>query len=1134
MDNTEIASNPLYNIWISASAGSGKTKLLTDRVLRLLLAGVNPAKILCLTYTKAAAAEMLHRITSELSNWITLDDTKLHSQILTLTGTEPNVEILKFARTLLISILDSKYTIKIQTIHSFCQSIIAKFPIEAGVNLKTQILDEYQKQILLSQATQNLLKSYNQSAGQQLTLKPLLNNIHEFSFYSLVENALLYRHKVKDILQLGKDSDIIREVYNRFGIDYTGSTEEIFKEFASIYDKLISCYENILKTILLEEEKPFLVVLLEFYNASLEEKQKIFSKLYESFYTTNHSFRKILLSNKLVEQYSLEDFIFQLRNIVADYVELSNTYKIAEYTSSFVYLIYLVHHHYEELKKEGSYMDYDDLINTTLKLLSSEQFLQWVAFKLDNKIEHLLVDESQDVSLDQWQIITSLTENFFYDLGQNNMPRTIFCVGDQKQSIFSFQGADPRLFSSIKNQYHEYTSTFDIKLHNITLNKSFRSGIAILQAVDATFNQLILNNPQAFVENYVNHIAHKINISSRVEVWPAVLYKKQTSKEGYTWQFNVERCEVYDPAKILANVIANEIKHWLKQPSQIQPQDIMILVRKRDRFSEYLVRSLRHNDIPITGLDRIKLFNNIVIKDLIALGNFILLPHDDYNLASLLKSPLINLTAEQLFLLSQRENRSLWQNLKLLANSNDEFSRIYLFLDSILSTYSMQVYNLYAYILETKELRKNIIARFGIHINEILDEFLNICLEYEQKENKSLQQFLQWFATSNVEIKREIDTNINSVRIMTVHAAKGLQAKIVIIADTLGLPKHHKQVIWSEELNLPIYNGNGQNNNKLYNDTISEIETHSLQEYYRLLYVAMTRAQEKLVMCGWSMYDNISNNSWYNVVKLGVQNIGQIESCNSLGEYEIIADSMTTGTPYFYSNTKEKIILENKGQVSDHKVDINDDHRRSSDLPECILSKPNPSGNKKHISASHLRSSKFLYSPLDFNSDANFGNIIHKILEISIKSSNNINLSNLIIKYADHYKIKLSEKIVSNIEELVQKLKASFSPTTKILPEASVAASLTQANIKGTIDLLVVDEGLVTIIDYKTKLFNNMEEIPIQYIAQLAVYKYLVSNIYVGKSIKCLIISTINGQFFEINNGILDEQFIEHLIHCKS
>jgi ATP-dependent helicase/nuclease subunit A len=604
-----------------------------------------------------------------------------------------------------------------------------------------------------------------------------------------------------------------------------------------------------------------------------------------------------------------------------------------------------------------------------------------------------------------------------------------------------------------------------------------------------------------------------------------VLCERGDTSESYDWQINTDRIEAYDSARILARILANEIRSWLDNSSSTQPRDILILIRKRDKFTEHLVRSLKNNNIPVSGLDRIKLSENIVVKDLIALGSFILLPHDDYNLSVLLKSPIVNVDEERLFRLSQRSGLSLWQSLKNFAQQDNELLIAYNFLNEFLLKGNVEIYKLYSNLLDVKKIRQSFISRFGIQINEVLDEFLNICLEYEKAESVSLHHFISWFSSSEIEVKSDVDSQANLVRIMTVHASKGLQAKTVILADTMSIPGSVKQVVWSEDFNLPLYNGNSQNNNQLYNETKLSLEEKSLQEYYRLLYVAMTRAQEKLIVCGSSSYSTINDKSWYSVVKAGLQDIGKVEVCNSIGGYEVINNPQSESSLYFYSNSLEKIVLGDK---------LRDIYKEPSEevgsleniLPDYVLERPTSLPMKKFSSAS----SSIVCSPTSKTSYINLGTLIHKILEIGINSSADSAIPKLIEIYSKNYDLVIDSKVANNLQNLIKKLHSLFRQSYEIFPEVSLAAEYNKNNLIGTIDLLLVSKSDVVVIDYKTSSFKDSEEIPIRYITQLAVYRHLVSILYSNKEIKCFVVSSVNGEFFEIAESVLKDNFTNRVI----
>lgn len=1060
----DIASFPVNNVWISASAGSGKTKVLIDRVLRLLLSNTDPAKILCLTYTKAAAAEMTQRITAELSKWVMLGEEQLYAEIETLIGEKPRAETIDLARGLLVKIIDQEHSINMQTIHSFCQSIIAKFPIESGLGLQSKIIDDNQRSKLLRSVKLHFLKECNANADILETVALLLTNTHEFSLDVMINAAIEFRHKI--LQRLEEDAECFSY--------YQQQPDNDFEKFNYKFTEIVSNHINILRDLVSNEECSLTRAVLEYQTIS--NKEGAFEQLYDLFYTQGHSLRKTLISTKNISKYKLEEFVSDIRICMMEYVESRNKIKVKTYSEAFVKLVLLIDKHYKQLKRSENLLDYDDLIKTVTKLLDSEQLLEWIMFKLDENIEHILVDESQDISLEQWKIISILTRDFFCEIKTDGKPRTIFIVGDQKQSIFSFQGADPKLFNELNQYFGAYIQSFSGKLHNIELAKSYRSGSAILQLVDEVFSQLIKEQPDKYIGDYVKHTAHK-SIASKVEIWPPVMQKKATKKEDYEWDIHTEKMTTYNPSQILAKILAVKIKSILPE---VNARDILILIRKRDKFTEDLINELKDNNIPVSGLDRIHLNKNLAIMDLISIANFILLPSDDYNLACLLKSPLVGITEDKLLSLTLAKGKTLLEKLLSLADK-DDFAGYAKTISQISNFHaSSSPYQLYSEIVNVRGYRKKLVSVFGPQINEILDEFLNCCLDYEEKESSSLQGFIEWFVNSDLVVKRETDNVADAVRIMTVHASKGLQARCVILADTMSVPRFSERVLWSDELNVPLYNGSSKYNDEAYNKAKSESITQVMQEYYRLLYVAMTRAIDQLIICGYSSNLYVQENSWYSLVAKAMKTLGREQECLNLMGFDILTDSADgKRDEVFYSDRVVKYIYENKGQA--HNMNLIEECIQSEELPVFLFE----TLTTTNIKQQPVTSDRSL-SPLETRENSEYGTEMHKSLELAIK--NNIE------------------------QELVVKIKSMFSSEAKYMSEISIGT----AEMLGVIDLLVIDGEKLAIIDYKTKKFNKAEEVDRAYVMQLTRYRDLVSEIYPGKEINCYIASVSNSVIFEI------------------
>jgi len=516
--------------------------------------------------------------------------------------------------------------------------------------------------------------------------------------------------------------------------------------------------------------------------------------------------------------------------------------------------------HYASVKNKHGVLDYGDLIQRGLALLKGGEASSWFLYNLNNRFHNILVDEAQDLNTMQWDFIKTLSSEFFYN--PDEQEKSIFVVGDPKQSIYSFQGASPLLFTQTKERIESLAKRYQIKIANAELNESFRSDPIILKFVDQVFQSLRKRNPEYFVEE-TNHIANKKFEKSSIEVWPLVSKDEKEKEQEKKWQIIKEYKEVQSPSNILANKIAMRIKKLLKEG--YLPSDIMILVRKRDKLVEQTIAALKNESIPVSGADRLILNKSLAIQDLLALGRFILSQHDDYNLACLLKSPFFSITEEELFELCDRGELSLWENIK--QQNKPAYKKIRDTLTSLLENKTLHApHQFFSHVLDVLKFRTTFLSHFGVHLNEVLDEFLNVCLNFESKQSMSFSLFIDWFAKTEIEIKRDAYASTNEVRLMTVHASKGLQAKVVILPDTTSVPKYNKGGILFNFAIRKLIAHQGASDHPFCKELIDKVELQTMQEYYRLLYVALTRAAEKLIICGWSNRKKISSDSWYTLL----------------------------------------------------------------------------------------------------------------------------------------------------------------------------------------------------------------------------------------------------------------------------
>ncbi|MGC2415380.1 MAG: UvrD-helicase domain-containing protein, partial [Stellaceae bacterium] len=507
---------------------------------------------------------------------------------------------------------------------------------------------------------------------------------------------------------------------------------------------------------------------------------------------------------------------------------------------------------YERRKRLTGLLDYDDLVHKALDLLRRPGVAPWVLFKLDGGLDHILIDEAQDTNPEQWAIIAALAEEFFAGEGAGGeRPRTVFAVGDAKQSIYSFQRADPRAFVEMRAHFQARVTAAKQVWRVVPLEISFRAAAPLLQAVDAVFQDAAAADGVALDGTAIRHVASRAGQAGLVELWPAVLPQADAPAE---------------PHARLARAIAATVAQWLARGERLeqrgralQPGDVMVLVRRRTAFVGELLRALKERDVPVAGTDRLLLANEMAVQDLIALGRFLLLPEDDLTLAAVLKGPLFDFSEEELFRLAyDRGEETLWSRLRRLAAEHPAMGAAAERLGELLARadfvppFELYAETLGATVLSPDGGRRAILERLGPEAADGIDEFLALALAYEREQVPSLQGFLHWVAAGDTEVKRDFgERQRDEVRILTVHGAKGLEAPVVFLPDTLQLPVHPDALLWSEDEGLPLWRPRKDFSAPFYSAERDRLRQRQLQEYRRLLYVALTRAQDRLYVCGW-------------------------------------------------------------------------------------------------------------------------------------------------------------------------------------------------------------------------------------------------------------------------------------------
>ena len=846
-DSTTLSEN----IWISASAGSGKTKALIDRFLKILLNGTPPTKILCITFTKAAAAEMFQRITYELTEWATCDEMTLIDKVKKLIGTDPRQSTLNLARTCFDKFIEARGEIHINTIHAFCQNLIERFPLECGIELGCKLADDQLVKTLVQEAKVSFLN--DDSIFQDESVRYLFADLNESKLDMLLDK-ILAAHNLYPNFFMTRERLIayIESIRKDLKLPDNYSQERELKALTTEIRKKIN------------EAKEANIITINFFDQTITTSDMDVLANFKNIFLTKKNTPRLRVLSKEETTPESKILINEIQNLLLAYIENESAYKIYKQTFGVMSLGHFFMEHYINMKNQQGLLDYGDLIQRGLALFKGGEASSWFLYHLNNRFHNILVDEAQDLNTMQWDFVKTLSSEFFYNADIEDR-KSIFVVGDPKQSIYSFQGASPLLFGQTKEQLEELAKHYKIKIAHSELNESFRSDPIILKFVDKVFQLLRKRNPEYFVE-HSEHIANKKFEKSSIEVWPLISKQEDegsAKKTQTAWQITKEYKEIQSPSTLLTKKITVRIKNLLQE--DYLPSDILILVRKRDKLMNQIVTALKSESIPVSGADRLILNESLAIQDLLSLGRFLLSQYDDYNLACLLKSPIFAVTEEELFELCDRGNISLWENIK--QQTKPEYKKISEILNSLLEDEKLfSPYQLFSHVLDILKFRTAFLSRFGMHLDEILDEFLNVCLDFESKQSTSLSLFIDWFVKTDIEIKRDSYATSNEVRLMTVHASKGLQAKVVILPDTTSTPKYKKDGVLFNAAIRKLISYQGAGDHPFCKTLLDKTELQTLQEYYRLLYVALTRAAEKLIICGWSNKKKLHPDCWYTLL----------------------------------------------------------------------------------------------------------------------------------------------------------------------------------------------------------------------------------------------------------------------------
>jgi len=1161
------AADPRASVWVSANAGSGKTHVLTERVIRLLLNGAPPARILCLTYTKAAAAVMQTRIFDRLARWTALSDEELAAELTAMEGVRPDTVKLAQARRLFAEALETPGGLKIQTIHAFCESLLHQFPLEANIPGHFELMDDAAQNQRIAEAKQQMLTDIynnpNSPLGEAFSL--ILARAGEFSLDKLLAEAIQRKQELAPYAaNLAADNGA--ELNNILGLSEltaaaAADNKSIEAHIADGLRRKVFFSEIELARMEILGGKKAAEFTAKLKQAKKQANSQEMLNILTAAYCSKGEIRKIsLFGKKLLADWPELEELFSLK--AAAVLAAAETLKAAalkDMNQAAYTLIADLLKRYAALKQAQGLMDFSDLISRSLALLKRRGAGQWVQYKLDKGIDHILVDEAQDTAPEQWEIIRLLSQDFFAGLSaREDLTRTIFAVGDEKQSIYSFQGANPQDFSE-NGRYQARRAMHAEKLfRRESLAFSFRSTPDVLQAVDGVFS-LPQNYKGLSAENEPTvHDAIRIHDQGYVEYWQAFSGEEQAEPDDWT----ESAAPPADPAALLAQSIVRTIAHWLDSGEilagrgrPIAPGDIMILERKRDSFIHILSRELKSADIPVAGADRLKLTDHIAVQDLMALGNFVLQPRDDLSLAALLKSPLFGISEEQLLDIAAGRKGTLWEALLDKAEKTDLIECCQK-LQSWRNFFDIKpVYEFYSKILAEDGGRRRFLARLGAEAADILDAFLDYCLAAQKTGLPGLQVFLHDLSENSPEIKRELDQSRGEVRIMTVHASKGQEAPIVFLADGGGaiwhsshapclLPYPVSEEARRADQSLPpqirLWLPKADYKTREISAILDRLKMQAEEEYHRLLYVGMTRAEDRLIVCGRHKARE-PQDTWLPVVSAALAD--KAKPVKAVSD-DIIAHRFQ---PSEASDNAAAVPRETKPQIS-----------LSETVPAFLLREPPaepplprplaPSGASGIIeSEPETNPELMLQSPIlpeaatdgqDEQSEkfsreiltaAEKGTLIHALLQYlpAIPAYRRRGLAQAYLT------ARLGEESSPAIAEIMDTLFAVLEDKRLAMlfgaDGRSEAALMGLVPVKGVmraisgqIDRLAINSGRIIFADYKTgKPPEAEKDIPPIYKMQLALYAALLRAIYPERSIEAWLIYTQSMRVFRFENDAL-------------
>ncbi len=1130
------ASNPQVSAWVAANAGSGKTHVLAQRVIRLLLDGCEPSRILCLTFTKAAAANMAKRVFDTLARWTSLDDGALDDALRKIGAKRIDLNLRAHARRLFAAALETPGGLKVQTIHAFCTRLLHQFPFEANVAARFTVLEERAEAELIDKLRLAVLLEAAAAPEGPLgrALATAITAAADQTFADVMRELVGKRDALTAWLdRAGGVDTAVADLSRALGIDPADSNERIDAEIVEGPNLPIRAWAALAAKLAAgskadQQQSTRL-------SAALAATGRHRVETYLSVFQTREGGPRQTLVTLAIERIDpdLADRLYAERARLTGLVERRRAVAARDRTAALVTIAGDVIARYRAEKERRGLLDYDDLIDKTLTMLATVN-PSWVHYKLDLGIDHVLIDEAQDTSPRQWEVIALLVSEFTAGEGARGvLDRSLFAVGDEKQSIFSFQGAAPHFFAEMRRHFAAAFTDGGFGFVAVDFKYSFRSAPILLEAVDQVFGR-----PEAFAGLTADpvktvHLAVRDRAPGLVEIWDLEEPDEKHEVEG--WDAPFDTPSETAPSVKLARKIAARVKGWIARGERVadlitaefrpvRPGDILVLVRQRGALFEAIIRALKDAGLAVAGADRLMLTQHVAVMDLMALADALLLPADDLALATVLKSPLFGLDDQDLFDLAWNRTGSLRDRLEETARTNPKYGHVAGTLERWAELARREPpFAFYARVLGPDRGRARMLERLGLEAADALDEFLNLALDYETRETPSLQGFVAWLRATTTEVKRDMEIARNEVRVMTVHGAKGLEAPIVILADTITNPTgpRHPRLLAMPESGVPgtpdriVWAGAKETDVPPVAAARARALRAAEDEYRRLLYVAMTRAADRLIVCGAAGQRKRPDGCWYDLVR----------------------------------NALESIATEEPAEIGDgtvlrlRKFAPPDGDVKPAPSPEAVT-EPLPDWLTR---AAHVESEPAILGPAtaieeppvsvitasdDRRRALARGNLVHRLMQ-SLPDVAPERRGAAARRYLDRAGGVFTEiegaAITAQVLTLLDDPRFTPLAAPGSRAEVPIVGRIPRDGrpplmVSGQIDRLAVTPEAVLIADYKTNrpAPRRLEDVPDSYLAQLALYRAVLARLYPDRPVRAVLVWTDVPDFMEIPASVLD------------